>query len=555
MNIFEPLNLSKVLKKLGVRKLAGLVGDAQLEAIDEIYNKSITETNLVKILLNRYGSQVFSNKKVRIATFSMLPSSYQAYILDGEYLPERELDETSLRKLFNSNWGRQQQSSARLLEAFDLPLEYLPPEVMPVDSEFTVTPEVMLHPYQRRVKDSLTRDLVAGIPRVLVHMPTGAGKTRTSIEALVDYWRTCSDRSGVILWLAHSEELCEQAVETFTKMWSVRGDSPMDIFRLWGKQPTPDLNSISGFVVASFQRVHAMLSSNDNQAFISVNQLKNKCNTIVIDEAHKAIAPTYKQCIEYISNSSTKIIGLTATPGRETESVNVLEDSETKELVKFFNSHRISLTYENGEEIEDPIAYLQDNDFLSKINRREIKTNVNIDLTEKEQERLAELLEIPASVLKRLAGNSERNTLILNEVTQLARKDESCIVFALSVQHAHLLVELLLINGVQAKCIDGTTSEYDRTKSIEDYKRGEIKVLLNYGVLTTGFDAPITKAVVIARPTTSLVLYSQMVGRGIRGPKMGGNKECLLVDLKDNINGFPDERNAFTYFNKLWEKK
>ena len=554
MNHFETLDLAKCLKRLGTRKLTKLVGEAQIESIHDIYENSVNESNLVKILLNRYGSQVFTEKELRILLITSLEQAYQGYILDGSFLEGRELNPSEQVKLKKLKWGRHQKSSKRIIEVFNLSDNFLPPEYIPVESKESVTPEVVLHPYQRRVKDKLTRDLIAGLNRVLVHMPTGAGKTRTSIEALVDYWRTCSDRNGIILWLAHSEELCEQAVETFAKMWSVRGDSAIDIYRLWGNHETPDFTSSSGFVVAGFQRIYSMLSSNNNDAFKAIHSLKSKCNSIIIDEAHKAVARTYKLCIEYLSNESTKVIGLTATPGRETDSVETIEDTESKELVEFFNSYRISLSDENGDEIEDPIGYLQSYKYLSKIKRREIKTNVELDLSESEKQKLADLLEIPTSVLSRLAEDSSRNTLILNEVTQLARKGDSCIVFALSVEHAHLLAELLLLNGVLAKCIDGSTSEYDRQKSIESYKAGEIKVLLNYGVLTTGFDAPITKAVVIARPTASLVLYSQMVGRGIRGPRMGGNDECLLIDLKDNISGFPDERNAFTYFNKLWEK-
>ncbi|KKK92256.1 hypothetical protein LCGC14_2704740, partial [marine sediment metagenome] len=126
-------------------------------------------------------------------------------------------------------------------------------------------------------------------------------------------------------------------------------------------------------------------------------------------------------------------------------------------------------------------------------------------------------------------------------------------VFALSVENAHLITELLNLRNIESRCVDGKCTPYDRQKYIEEYKSGNVQVLVNYGVLTTGFDAPNTNAVLIARPTGSLVLYSQMIGRGIRGPRMGGNEECILVDIKDNLVGFPDERNAFTYFDDEWD--
>ena len=195
---------------------------------------------------------------------------------------------------------------------------------------------------------------------------------------------------------------------------------------------------------------------------------------------------------------------------------------------------------------------MQGKGFLARINRKKVTTNVDLELTEKEREFVANFLEVPKSVLKKLAANDERNALILGEVAALRLKKRQVILFALSVDHAHLLTELLNLKGISAKCIDSSTSPVDRSEAIERYKNNEINVLVNYGVLTTGFDAPNTNAVVITRPTASLVLYSQMIGRGIRGQKVGGNLDCDLIDLEDNLIGFPNEQQAFNYFNVAW---
>ena len=76
--------------------------------------------------------------------------------------------------------------------------------------------------------------------------------------------------------------------------------------------------------------------------------------------------------------------------------------------------------------------------------------------------------------------------------------------------------------------------------------------MTNFGVLTTGFDAPGIEVVIIARPTTSIVLYSQMVGRGLRGKKMGGTEKVEIINVKDNIQNLPSIYDAFTYFNHLF---
>jgi hypothetical protein len=80
---------------------------------------------------------------------------------------------------------------------------------------------------------------------------------------------------------------------------------------------------------------------------------------------------------------------------------------------------------------------------------------------------------------------------------------------------------------------------------IEEFRAGRLQFLCNYGVLTTGFDAPKIRAVIIARPTTSVVLYEQMIGRGMRGPLNGGTEECQVIDLQDNIARFQGQM-AFT---------
>ena len=84
-------------------------------------------------------------------------------------------------------------------------------------------------------------------------------------------------------------------------------------------------------------------------------------------------------------------------------------------------------------------------------------------------------------------------------------------------------------------------------------RENKIDAIFNYGVLSTGFDAPNIKTVVIARPTTSIVLYSQMIGRGIRGTLVGGTGECRVVDIKDNVSNFGQVEEVYRYFDSYWK--
>ena len=93
----------------------------------------------------------------------------------------------------------------------------------------------------------------------------------------------------------------------------------------------------------------------------------------------------------------------------------------------------------------------------------------------------------------------------------------------------------------------------DRRNAISAFKNknNNVNIIINYGILTTGFDSTNIKCVFITRPTKSVVLYSQMIGRGLRGPLMGGNPECLLIDIDDNLDLFDNDA-AFSHFDDYW---
>ena len=111
------------------------------------------------------------------------------------------------------------------------------------------------------------------------------------------------------------------------------------------------------------------------------------------------------------------------------------------------------------------------------------------------------------------------------------------------------------MSDFNADAVTGMTNASERTRVIQRFKRSDRRkrVLVNFGVLTTGFDAPAASAALIARPTKSLVLYSQMVGRVIRGPRAGGTAHCEVVTVVDtNLPGFGDVADAFMNWEDAW---
>ena len=111
------------------------------------------------------------------------------------------------------------------------------------------------------------------------------------------------------------------------------------------------------------------------------------------------------------------------------------------------------------------------------------------------------------------------------------------------------------MESVSCALVTGETNLLERRNTIELFKDSQsgLNIIINYGVLTTGFDAPKSNVAIIGRPTQSVTLYSQMIGRVMRGKKAGGNNECKIITVKDPIYGFRDMSESFKYWEELWD--
>jgi superfamily II DNA or RNA helicase len=416
---------------------------------------------------------------------------------------------------------------------------------MSTDSELADYRMFPLHPYQKLVKDDIVDALLRPDARLLVHMPTGSGKTKTAIEGLVDFWRARGRDTGFIIWLAHTKELCVQAHDTFRAIWRARGDFPLTIAKVFDLH-SPDLRQFdSGVAFVGLQKLYSWIQRNDESALY----IRGKSRVVVVDEAHMALAPTYERCIEYlVDGSPARLVGLTATPGRGGDA------SENERFLKYFSDNICGLDVD-PDKYESPIQFLQDEGFLARLRRIPLPSEVTFTA-----EDIADLgikeVDLPERFLSRLSTNASRNLLIVSEIKKaVIEREDPTLVFATSVQHSALLRVLLHKENIEARCVLGTTLRTDRVNAIADFRAGRLPVLINYNVLTTGFDAPNLGTLVIARPTTSIILYSQMLGRALRGRRMGGRAETnTLVDLVDNNGRFGNEHAAFTHFGGYFDE-
>ena len=337
--------------------------------------------------------------------------------------------------------------------------------------------EIKLFDYQEDMKERIEKALRLH-RSVMAQMPTGTGKTYL-LTAVIDSFVSNNPMEKV--WIvAHRRELVSQIDETVRKFHSYYASNTSSL-----------LSSVKAMSIQWLLRHY--------------DEIEEEPGMIVIDEAHHALAKTYKEMWERFPNA--KFLGLTATPCRLngkgfTDLFDVLVQSW--DVPEFISKGRLA-TY----------------DFVS------IKSD---GVTQ----RLIDSLQ------KRGADGDYQNKemdMLLNKKPSIERlyrsleefgKDRKGIVYAINISHAQKITKLYQEHGVKAIAIDSKTPATERQQDIEAFKKGDIQVLVNVDIFSEGFDCPDVEFVQLARPTLSLAKYLQMVGRGLRVAK--GKKNCVIID-------------------------
>ena len=314
---------------------------------------------------------------------------------------------------------------------------------------------------------------------VMVQMPTGTGKTMVLAELVK---RLMMKDEGIkILVVAHRRELIEQIKATVKRMGLNTNNHPSII-------------NNQNIIVESIQTISRRIDALD---FIP--------SLVVIDEAHHALAKTYKMMWE--TWPDVKFIGLTATPCRLngkgfTDLFDVLVQSW--DIPAFIKEKWLS-TY-------DFVSIKADSrtqQLISSLKKRGADGDYQVK-------------EMDAVLNKR--PSIER---LYNCVMEFARNRKG-FVYAINIDHARSIAEYYQSQGVNAVAIDSHTPVKERERIISSFRSGELLVLVNVDIFSEGFDCPDVEFIQLARPTLSLAKYLQMVGRGLRPSK--GKKNCMIID-------------------------
>ena len=345
---------------------------------------------------------------------------------------------------------------------------------------------ITLRPYQREAIEAVLAARRQGVRRMIVCLPTGAGKT-------VVFSELARLARKQVLVLAHREELLSQARSKLET--ALQGQHIVSIER--GAERAVAEAKV---LVCSIRSLH-------EERLARVLQGRD-LGLIIYDECHHAAAEdnlrVLRQLGAFEENWTGTLLGFTATTAR----------GDGKGLISVFD--KIVYTRQLHEMIEDG--------FLAPL--RGFRISTSADLTKLSpgsldfrEDELAEAVDI-----------EERNALVARSIQELAR-DRRTIAFCVTVNHARNLCRALNLLGVPAGIVHGEMAPDIRAQALADFRSGRIQVLTNVAVLTEGFDDPGTSCIAMARPTRSEGLYAQCVGRGTR--LHPGKKDCLILDFVD----------------------
>jgi DNA repair protein RadD len=531
------MKFEKFISRVDEILIAKILGRDTIKTL-EILNSDNTRISILqKVLLDIYAPQeLLEDKTLRNELIDLLKTSEAIELL-------LKLNDASAEINIYDKLKNKFKSKSELKVLFEyFELEFIETETKEgLISLEKNKPQYPLFKHQREAIKELKNKINRNGNKVLLHMPTGSGKTRTAMDFICQHLR--NNEPTTVIWLAHTEELCEQAYQEFNLAWNSLGNREIEAIRYWGNSQI-DLKIIKdGFIVCGLSKLYSLLTQDSS----TISIIAQKCSLVIMDEAHMAIAPTFKLNLNTLISFGASLIGLSATPGRTYN-----DPYRDIELANFFNKQKVTLKVEG---FNNPVDYLIDQGYLAKIKNKNLLYESGIKLSNNDIEYLNNNFVLPDHFLKKLSNDQKRNILIIQKIEELFKTHKRIIVFALSVEHSNLIATCLKARGVNAFSLTGQTGSVRRKELINKFKStdAESMILCNYGILTTGFDAPNTSCAVITRPTDSLVLYSQMVGRAIRGINAGGNIEAEIVTVIDTqLPGFDKISNAFFNWEDVW---
>ena len=436
---WSSLSTDELQKNIGNNTLDKLIDYLPLLRPKEFDENSIYKSrNLAKIFNAFSGADMLEKKIFRFNYFSSLDNDKLNLISEKLNLDLNGKREKIISYCSALKWEKNHQT-IKICEICNIDIRLLPEKKDTIPqkvNDFIVTKSFkQLKSYQASVVYEALDQLKKSSVRFIIQMPTGSGKTRVATE-IISQFINSSKKNLNILWLAHQKELCSQTFDCFIEVWSHLKNKDLTLRRLWDeadKTIIPHKLENNNFFIGNFQKIHSELKKN----LSGYNNLKKNIDLVIIDEAHKAVAKTYKEVIDFFAGTTTKVIGLTATPGR-----SIKNQDSNKQLSEFFHDQKVIIKTNNKKGV---ISHIRNLRILSKASYEAIHTEQNITLTKKQIDYIQKLDELPSDVIYKLSNSQVRNYEILKRIDNLIKENSNSkiIFFGLNIDHSKFICALL----------------------------------------------------------------------------------------------------------------
>lgn len=344
---------------------------------------------------------------------------------------------------------------------------------------------ISLRPFQKDAIDAIKKTFESD-HRQFIEMPTGSGKTITFLS----YAKQCAKK---ILIIVPNKELLKQVYRSALNFYDRRHISRK------GNNFDEEISSVHICIINSIRGDYLELL------------VHCSFDLIIIDEAHHAQAPSYKNFLlrkhQLYKKKELRLLGVTATPDR-------FDGLFLSEILG-------SCSYKLG------VSKLINDGYLSDIEGFIVKTNIDISDIDSHNGDFS-----VAQIYKKLSTKS-RNKMIV-DLCKKQMLDRKNLIFCINIQHSKEICNLLKNENLDCAHIDGSMDENQRNEILSSFRNGEIKFLCNCQLLTEGFDEPSIDGIILARPTKSRALFTQMIGRGLRIYE--NKKNCKIIDIVDHHN-------------------
>ena len=286
--------------------LRGYLGEDMVDLLVEWMPNGdalLTKQKMISMINSLYGTSILRNKQFRKDLLQSMKES-DIFEIRDKYLSGNERNQKDPLKVIeiiaNKSWNK------NVLTVHLLKLWNVPETVLDKEKDTTVIENEILAPddqfyelldYQYYIKQRVLNNLNSDhlLERMLVHMPTGTGKTKTTMHIITNYINFTIKKQGIVIWIAHTTELLQQAYDTFESVWKHLGDGKINAYKLWGTKTIENINQpLNGIVFCGLSKLMSIADSKPEL----YERLKKDCRLIVFDEAHKAAARQTQKVIE-----------------------------------------------------------------------------------------------------------------------------------------------------------------------------------------------------------------------------------------------------------------